>query len=291
MGTEMNEGGTYERALAYHVLRYEPNLVRDEWVNIGVLVFDPASGERRLRLIEEAVEFARVRRLHPQADEALLRALRDDLEDRFARAGELFGGNGEAHAGGNGRADWLKLLGKLDDTLSNALQLAPQKGVYANDLDAEAERLYADHVAPARGTVRVGLPGSRAGMETGAAVGPDRKGRARGRVHLSGRSDAHRLRLPAEQHARFRTDAERGAGAGRGEVASLHGGTDPQQGEVQRIHGRHRRASDRRKRAAQICPGRAAARRGGGGTDGWIRGVDGEDEAVDSVRQPGVRGS
>ena len=166
MGTEMNEGGTYERALAYHVLRYEPNLVRDEWVNIGVLVFDPASGERRLRLIEEAVEFARVRRLHPQADEALLRALRDDLEDRFARAGELFGGNGEAHAGGNGRADWLKLLGKLDDTLSNALQLAPQKGVYANDLDAEAERLYADHVAPARGTVRVGLPGSRGAIRS-----------------------------------------------------------------------------------------------------------------------------
>lgn len=69
-----------ERACVYRILRYTPNLVRDEWVNIGVLVYDPAKGERRLRLIEEQDEYNRVRRLHPQADEALLRALRDDLE-------------------------------------------------------------------------------------------------------------------------------------------------------------------------------------------------------------------
>ncbi len=161
MVPETNEARANERACAYRVLRYTPNLVRDEWVNIGVLVFDPASGERRLRLIEEPEEYARVRRLHPAADESLLRALRNDLEDRFATASELFRGNGGAHAEGNGRADWLKLLGKWDDTLSNALQLAPQKGVYTNDLEAETERLYADHVAPQRGTARVGAPGSR----------------------------------------------------------------------------------------------------------------------------------
>jgi len=72
-----------ERACAYRILRYTANLVRDEWVNIGVLVFAPKTGERRLRLIEEQDEYNRVRRLHPRADETLLRALRDDLEDRF----------------------------------------------------------------------------------------------------------------------------------------------------------------------------------------------------------------
>jgi hypothetical protein len=143
------------------VLRYTPNLVRDEWVNIGVLVFDPKTGERRLRLIEEPEEYARVRRLHPTADESLLRLLRDNLEDRLATASELFGGSGGARAEGNGHADWLKLLGKWDDTLSNVLQLAQQKGVYAQDLDAETERLYADHVAPERGAARLGAPGSR----------------------------------------------------------------------------------------------------------------------------------
>lgn len=159
MATTTHERSTTDRTLAYRVLRYTPNLVRDEWVNIGVLVFDPETGERRLRLIEDPQEYARVRRLHPRADEELLRALRDDLENRFANATTLFGGNGQG--GAQASAEWLKLLAKWDETLSNALQLAPQKGVQANDLDAEVERLYADHVAPERGAGRVGAPGSR----------------------------------------------------------------------------------------------------------------------------------
>jgi hypothetical protein len=146
-----------ERHCAYHLLRYTPSLVRDEWVNIGVLVFDPASGERRLRMIEDEEEYRRVRRLHPKADEALLRKLRDELEDRIE----------SASAGGNGpTADWQKLLAKWDNTLSNALQLAQQKAVIATDLDAELERLYADHVAPQRTAGRVGAPGSRATMRS-----------------------------------------------------------------------------------------------------------------------------
>jgi hypothetical protein len=139
-----------ERVFAYRVLRYASNLVRDEWVNIGILVFDPDTGERRLRMIEGQDEFARVRRLHPAADDDLLRALRDDLEDRL-----------ESAANG-GPGDWQELLAKWDDTLSNALQLAPQIGLLAQDLDAEVERLYADHVAPPRAPSRVGAPGSRA---------------------------------------------------------------------------------------------------------------------------------
>src|SRR6201998_393964 len=155
-----------DRTLAYRVLRYTPNLVRDEWVNIGVLVFDPQSGERRMRLIEDPEEYARGRRLHPRADEELLRALRDDLENRFVTAAQLFQGNGHEKSGSQASADWLKLLGKWDETLSNALQLAPQKGVHADDLDAETERLYSDHVALQRGASRVGAPGSRGAIRS-----------------------------------------------------------------------------------------------------------------------------
>ncbi len=165
MVNDPNETGT-GRAHIYRILRYMPNLVRDEWVNIGVLVFDPEGRERRLRLIEEPEEYARVRKLHPGADESLLRALRNNLEDRFATASQLFRGNGHAHQQGNGRADWLKLLEKWDDTLSNLLQLAPQKGVFTSDIDAETERLYADHVAPERRATRVGAPGSRGMMRS-----------------------------------------------------------------------------------------------------------------------------
>ena len=42
MVTETKE--TAAHAYVYRVLRYTPNLVRDEWVNIGVLVFDEKSG-------------------------------------------------------------------------------------------------------------------------------------------------------------------------------------------------------------------------------------------------------
>lgn len=166
MATPTFEKITTDRTFAYRVLRYTPNLVRDEWVNIGVLVFDPQSGERRMRLIEEPEEYARVRRLHPRADEELLRALRDDLENRFATAMQLF--SAEVSTGGNGHArlDWMKLLGKWDETLSNALQMAPQKGVHADDLDAETERLYTDHVALQRGEARVGAPGSRGAIRS-----------------------------------------------------------------------------------------------------------------------------
>jgi len=142
-----------ERALAYHILRYVPDLIRDEWVNIGVLVFNPETGERRLRLIEDQDEYNRVRRLHPWADEALLRALRDDLENRLESG--IYSGS---------EISWQNLLGKWEETLSNALQIAPQKGVLADDLDAELDRLYLDHVAVPRRSTRPGLPGGRAAI-------------------------------------------------------------------------------------------------------------------------------
>jgi hypothetical protein len=151
-----------EQALAYHILRYVPDLVRDEWVNIGVLVFNPETGERRLRLIEDQDEYNRVRRLHPWADEALLRALRDNLENRLDSGMGAKSGDGGVASG----IPWQMVLGKWEETLSNALQIAPQKGVLADDLDAEVERLYADHVAvPRRGT-RPGLPSGRAGIRS-----------------------------------------------------------------------------------------------------------------------------
>jgi hypothetical protein len=117
--------------LRYHILRYTPNLVRDEWVNIGVLL-EEAGGERRaLRLIEESSEIARVRRLHPNADEELLRALPGEFQARLREPEESV----------------RTYLAKLGETLSNAIQLSPQKAVFADDFEAELDRLYREHVA------------------------------------------------------------------------------------------------------------------------------------------------
>lgn len=141
------------KTFRYHLVRYAPNAVRDEWLNIGVLLFDAETGERRIRLIEGQEEFARVRRLHPWADEALLRGWRDELQERFEEA-ELR------------KETWQDLLAKIEGTLSNSVQLAQQKGTHAVDLDAELDRLYQDQVAVMRPAPRVGAPGTRATLRT-----------------------------------------------------------------------------------------------------------------------------
>jgi hypothetical protein len=139
---------------AYHVVRYQPNLIRDEWVNIGVLLFIPlagplagtaaehapatgqprSAGRVRQRWLEEPADLARLRRLHPAADEDLLLRLPGEFERQFA-----------------GREmDAAAILEKFDETLSNAVQLAPRKGLLSRDPDAELDRLFREQVEPAR---------------------------------------------------------------------------------------------------------------------------------------------
>jgi hypothetical protein len=151
-----------EKSFVYHVVRYSPSILRDEWVNIGVLLFDPRSGERRFRLMEAPAEFARLRRMHAHLDEAALRGLRDELESRC----EQFLSAPTVSADGTiGAAPtWKQLITKWDDTLANTIQLAQEKGTLGADLDAEMERLYADYVAPLAVPARVGAPGSRASL-------------------------------------------------------------------------------------------------------------------------------
>src|SRR5579864_3969349 len=133
--------------LRYRLLRYTPNLIRDEWVNIGVLLEEvngreghTATSRRAVRLIEGERELERVRRIHPRADQDLLRALPAEFDARLRAS----------------TADVDKYLEKLEQTLSTTLQFSPQKAVLADDFDAELERLFRDHVAAPAG-VRGGI--------------------------------------------------------------------------------------------------------------------------------------
>src|SRR5271168_4982880 len=89
---------------AYHVVRYQPNLIRDEWVNIGVVLLDPSSGRVRQRWLEEPADLARLRRLHPAADEELLLRLPAEFDRQLTGAGN----------------DAAALVEKFDETLSNS---------------------------------------------------------------------------------------------------------------------------------------------------------------------------
>jgi hypothetical protein len=118
--------------LTYRVLRYVPNLMRDEWVNIGVLLEHGPSSQRAIKLIEEDSEFARLRRLNPAMDDSLLRGLAGTFDAELRKPNEAV----------------TAYLEKLDQTLSNAVQFGPVKGVLAEDFEAELDRLYQDQVAP-----------------------------------------------------------------------------------------------------------------------------------------------
>lgn len=167
-----DSGAPTKRTYVHRILRYVPNLLRDEWVNIGVLLYDPNTGERRLRLIEDEAEFNRVHRLHPRMDEEHLRGLRDHLESRFGAAVRSNGNggpvrsalrNGEGHSRPEA-TDWLQVLEKWDATLSQSLQLSDAKATTADDLDFELERLYDERVAAPRRPARVGRPATRPQM-------------------------------------------------------------------------------------------------------------------------------
>ena len=137
----------------YRVLRYTPNLIRDEWVNIGILLEqtgdhpDGRLWKRSIKVIEDQSELARVRRLHPQADESLLRALPMEFD---ARLREAPGGVVTTY------------LEKLGQTLSNALQFGPSHALLADDFEWELDRLYRAHVALPRPSRRGVVESTRA---------------------------------------------------------------------------------------------------------------------------------
>jgi hypothetical protein len=119
-------------ACSYRIVRYVPNLLRDEWLNVGVVLHDRARNRVLSRFLAEQDEFARVRRLHPEADMQILRAVPTTLESLFSSYGSELEG----------------AIEKLDSTLSNVLQFGPQKGVLTEDAEGELERLWTTQVAP-----------------------------------------------------------------------------------------------------------------------------------------------
>jgi hypothetical protein len=112
-------------------VQYLPNLVRGEFVNVGVLLFAP-QGRAEGRMLEGESELARLRRLHPHVDPALLRGVTSELMARLPGFEQDPAGH----------------LDKLDESLSNVIQLGPQKGTLAESFDRELERLFDTLVAP-----------------------------------------------------------------------------------------------------------------------------------------------
>jgi len=116
---------------SFFLLRYVPDAVKNEFVNIG-LVLLPPGGQPELRFTHD---WSRVRCLDAQADVDLLDALESDLRDQFHGL----------------NADRDSILRRIQDSFSNALQPSEIKACLAESPALEADelaRLYLDRQRP-----------------------------------------------------------------------------------------------------------------------------------------------
>lgn len=105
----------------FFVLRYVPDTVKNEFVNIG-LVLLPEGSAPEVRFTHD---WTRVRCIDAQADVEVLEALENDLRD------QLRGVNGDRES----------ILRRIQDSFSNALQPSEFKACLAESPAAEADKL------------------------------------------------------------------------------------------------------------------------------------------------------
>lgn len=133
-----------ERICQYFLLRYTPNIVRGEFINLGVFLYDAAAERLESRLLDD---YRRLRRLHPWADLTLLGQLSEQFEqESFEAAGSL-----EAY------------LERLQN-YSNLLECSLPKAVIAANFEAELDRLFEAYVREPRYPTRLAaaVEGTRA---------------------------------------------------------------------------------------------------------------------------------
>ena len=115
------------RECEFRLIRYVPDAVRNEFVNIGVLLREAAgAGAGQAPVLRMTRDWARVRCVDPDADTEMLEALEGELRARLLEG-----------AGGDGKP----VLEVMEDSFSNLLQVTEPKGCLAESLLAETESL------------------------------------------------------------------------------------------------------------------------------------------------------
>jgi hypothetical protein len=100
----------------FFLLRYVPDAIKDEFVNIGVVVLEPDANGQGFADVRFTQDWRRVRCLDPQADVEMLQALETDVRRQLTNA--------------QGRT---AIMQRLEDSFSNLIQLSLAKAVLAED--------------------------------------------------------------------------------------------------------------------------------------------------------------
>jgi hypothetical protein len=96
-----------KRQLEFFLLRYVPHAVRQEFVNIGVLMIEPGANGAVFADVRFAKDWRRVRCIDPQADVEVIEALLSEIRKEV---GEI--------------RDRTMLLRRMEDSFSNVIQLS-----------------------------------------------------------------------------------------------------------------------------------------------------------------------
>jgi hypothetical protein len=116
----------------FFLLRYVPDAVKNEFVNIGVMLRE--AGRTDTTQVRLTRDWSRVRCMDPDADTSLLEAMEGELARRVREAGV-------------GSKPAMQLL---EESLSNSVQMTEVRGSLAVSMPAEMEQLMRLYVEPLR---------------------------------------------------------------------------------------------------------------------------------------------
>ena len=132
----------------FFLVRYVPDAVKNEFVNIGVLLRDasqPGSADPSAQ-VRFTKDWSRVRCIDPDADIAMLEAMETEMRRRLSES----------------VADTRPLLQVIEDSFSLQLQMTESKACLAENMAAEMDALMRLYVEPRKEKARASLSGRQA---------------------------------------------------------------------------------------------------------------------------------
>ena len=107
----------------FFLVRYVPDAVKNEFVNIGVVLCE--AGRPETARVRFTRDWARVRCVDPEADTGMLEALEYEVRERLS----------------SGATETALMMKALKDSFSNMLQITEPKACLADSIPAEMEQL------------------------------------------------------------------------------------------------------------------------------------------------------
>jgi len=123
------------KSCSYYVVRYVPNVEREEFLNIGLFLH--CQEEQYLDCLFTD-DFQRVKRFHPHADIAFLKELQGHFESEI-----------QGHDN-----DLAAYIGRIEGSYSNLIQLTHPRPTLTTDPEEEIHRLFARYVGEQRAASR-----------------------------------------------------------------------------------------------------------------------------------------